>query len=170
LVVGALFLRDAETSKSALGRLLSTEPDEDGIVPLVGGLASAIMSLSFVAHHDVTARCQHRLEQIAARTPEQDDLAMACIEYARATWMFSVERDHWAALEQARASVVHSERAGDRSQMARSEIYVGLQLAQLGLLTEAESHFLNEVSRRLRSWWRWSAKRTAAWCWSSMVC
>ncbi|APR76749.1 Adenylate cyclase [Minicystis rosea] len=129
-----------------LDALLGAEPRPDAVAAYCWALWNAVYRLMLAGRRQVAERCIERLAQVArvAGGPaEQGPAIRAWVAQSRAMWARYIERDPWTALENDRAALADIELAGDRRNAPLLELYVGLDLCQLGDYERSEE----EISR-----------------------
>jgi eukaryotic-like serine/threonine-protein kinase len=145
-IISAIYLRDTDTLREPMDRLLHTEPEPDAIALLASALFSVIAACLFAAQRARAELCLRRLEQVTAGVMDHDPMALAWVELARAAWACHIERDFWGYLEHARAAAIQYERSGVGGYCLFAQVYIAASYWCVGLFDRAEEEFARTLA------------------------
>ncbi|WP_437751807.1 serine/threonine-protein kinase [Sorangium sp. So ce1389] len=150
LVVMAGHLGLADELESLVNAIMGSEPEPGAEAACCMPVATAITALSHWGRRDLSLRLLARLEQLAARVPEGEQLAHAQLRYSRSMFLRLLGDDPWRAYEDARrAEEVFAEVSPWRwREFAASS--TALSMAELGEHAEAERKLRESLERTLR--------------------
>ncbi|WP_434041046.1 MULTISPECIES: serine/threonine-protein kinase PknK [Sorangium] len=150
LVVMAGHLGLAGELESLVNAIMSSEPEPGGEAACCMPVSTAITALSHWGMRDLSLRLLARLEQLATRVPEGEQLAHAQLRFSRSTFLRLLGDDPWQAYEDARrAEEVFAQVSPWRwREFAASS--TALAMAELGERAEAERKLRESLERTLR--------------------
>ncbi|WP_437774463.1 serine/threonine-protein kinase [Sorangium sp. So ce1097] len=136
--------------ESLVSAIMSSEPEPGGEAACCLPVSAAITALSHWGMRDLSLRLLTRLEQLATRVPEGEQLAPALLRFSRSTFLRLLGDDPWQAYEDARrAEEVFAEVSPWRwREFAASS--TALSMAELGEQAEAERMLRASLERSVR--------------------
>ncbi|WP_438013804.1 protein kinase [Sorangium sp. So ce315] len=136
--------------ESLVNAIMGSEPEPGGEAACCLPVSAAITALSHWGMRDLSLRLLTRLEQLATRAPEGEQLAHALLRFSRSTFLRLLGDDPWRAYEDARrAEEVFAEVSPWRwREFAASS--TALSMAELGEQAEAERMLRASLERSVR--------------------
>ncbi|KYF50036.1 hypothetical protein BE08_04670 [Sorangium cellulosum] len=136
--------------ESLVNQIMSSEPEPGGEAACCLPVSAAITALSHWGMRDLSLRLLTRLEQLATRVPEGEQLAHAQLRFSRSTFLRLLGDDPFQAYEDARrAEAVFAEVSPWRwREFAASS--TALSMAELGEHAEAERMLRASLERSVR--------------------
>ncbi|WP_437816151.1 serine/threonine-protein kinase [Sorangium sp. So ce1078] len=150
LVVMTGHLGLADDLEALVNAIMSSEPEPGAEAACCMPVATAITALSHWGMRDLSLRLLARLEELATRVPESEQLAHAQLRYSRSTFLRLLGDDPWQAYEDAqRAEEVFAQASPWRWREFAASL-TALSMAELGEHAEAERKLRECLERTLR--------------------
>ncbi len=121
-----------------VGALCSTTPDPDARTAYVEAMSWLTTAFSSLAVREHALTFQAMMNQVAQAIADTDPIARAWMYFGSTTVARMLTRDPWQCLLLAEQAASAFSQGGDRRHMAHANSYVGLALAELGLVERAE--------------------------------
>ncbi len=150
LVVMTGHLGLADDMEALVNAIMSSEPEPGAEAACCMPVATAITALSHWGMRDLSLRLLARLEQLATRVPESEQLAHAQLRYSRSTFLRLLGDDPWQAYEDARRAEEAFAQASPWRWREFAASLTALSMAELGERAEAERKLRECLARTLR--------------------